>query len=141
MLSTLWIFLTANYIYCDLLSNMEAEVLKGYLAGSVGGMSVTQQFLLGAAAFMEIPFAMIFLTRVLSYRASRWANIVAGGVMAAAQVASFFVGTPMTLHYWFYSIVEIACALYIAWRALRWMPEAEIAPVNSGRADEERSIK
>ena len=35
LLSTLWIFVLFNYLYCDVLSNMEAEVLKGLMTGQI----------------------------------------------------------------------------------------------------------
>lgn len=129
-LQTLWIFLLFNYFYCDVLSNMESVVLKGYLEGQVGNIQVTQQFLLNAAFLMEIPIAMILLSRVLNYRANRWTNIIAGSIMTVVQLGSFFFGTPPTLHYIFYSIIEITGAAFIVWFAWRWSnPDSN--PVNS----------
>jgi hypothetical protein len=69
---------------------------------------------------MEIPFAMIILTRVLKYRASRWANIIAGAIMAVIQVGTMGMGTAPTLYYLFYSAIEIACTLFIIWYAWKW---------------------
>jgi len=120
ILSTLWIFLTANYIYCDVLSHMQPTVIKELITGTIGSIQVTQGFLLTAAIMMEIPFAMIILSRVLRVRASRWANIIAGAIMAAIQVGTMGMGTPPTLHYLFYSAIEIACTLFIVWYAWKW---------------------
>ena len=128
MLSTLWIFLTVNYIYCDLLHNLEPGVLADAMAGYVAGgtVQITPVFLLGTAIMMELPFAMILLSRVLKYRVNRWANIVVGIIMAAFQVVSLFLGTPSDA-YCFYSIIEIACALFIVWSAWKW-PKQEGQP-------------
>jgi hypothetical protein len=63
---------------------------------------------------------MIVLSRVLKYGANRWTNIIAGAFMAIYQLASFFFGTAPTLHYIFFSIVEIAGDLLIVWLALKW---------------------
>jgi len=120
ILSTLWIFLTANYIYCDVLSHMQPAVIKELITGTIGSIQVTQGFLLTAAIMMEIPFAMIVLSRVFKYRACRWANIAAGAIMAAIQVGTMGMGTPPTLHYLFYSAIEIACTLFIVWYAWKW---------------------
>ena len=120
VLSTLWIFLAANYIYCDVLSHMEPAAIKELITGTFGSIQVTQGFLLSAAIMMEIPFAMIILSRVLTYRANRWANIIAGAIMAAIQVGTMGMGTPPTLHYLFYSAIEIACNLFIVWYAWTW---------------------
>ncbi|HLO32235.1 MAG TPA: DUF6326 family protein [Anaerolineales bacterium] len=126
ILSTLWIFLTANYIYCDVLAHMESTTLRELITGTIGSIQVTQGFLLTAAIMMEIPFAMILLARVLTYRASRWANIIAGAIMAVIQVGTMGMGTAPTLHYLFYSAIEIACALFVVWYAWTWhTPEAQ----------------
>jgi hypothetical protein len=78
VLSTLWIFLTANYIYCDVLAHMQPATIKEIITGTIGSIQITQGFLLTAAIMMEIPFAMILLARVLKYRVNRWVNIIAG---------------------------------------------------------------
>ncbi len=122
--SILWIFLMFNYLYCDLLTGMESEVLKGYLKGKVDSIQINQGFLLGAAILMEIPTAMVLLSWVLKYRVNRWANIIAGSIMAVVQLSTLFMGTP-TLHYLFYSTIEIACTLFIAWNAWKWKPDFE----------------
>ena len=120
VLQTLWIFVMLNYLYCDLISNMDSGALKELLEGHVGSIQVNQQFMLGAAILMEIPIAMILLTRVLKYRPNRWSNIIAGSIMTLVQISSLFVGTGLTLHYIFYSTVEIACTLFIIWYAWKW---------------------
>jgi len=120
VLSTLWIFLAANYIYCDVLSHMEPAAMRELITGTLGSIQVTQVFLLSAAILMEIPFAMILLARVLPYRANRWANILAGAIMALVQVGTMGMGTPPTLHYLFYSAIEVACDLFVVWYAWTW---------------------
>jgi hypothetical protein len=60
-LSTLWIFVTLNYLYCDVMSLMDRSMLKQYLTGNVGGVHISQGFLLGSAVLMEIPIAMVVL--------------------------------------------------------------------------------
>jgi len=119
-LSTLWIFLMFNYLYCDVLSNMEADVLNELLSGEVAGMTMNDQFLLSAAILMEIPIMMIVVARLTKHKINRWANIIAGLFMALVQVGSLFVGSGPNLHYAFYSAIEITTALAIAWFAWNW---------------------
>jgi hypothetical protein len=40
--------------------------------------------------------------------------------MTVIQISSFFVGTDSTLHYKFFSIIEIGCKIFIVWYAWRW---------------------
>ena len=118
-LSTLWIFVALNYLYCDVVSLMDPELLPQYLRGNVNGLEFTPWFLLGAGILVEIFIAMVLLSRVLPYRANRWANIAAGTIMTAVQSASLFVGTPAP-YYLFFSVIEIATTVLIVWFAWNW---------------------
>ena len=127
--STLWIFLSVNYIYCDHLGIMEPEVFQDLMTGNIGTIQITQGFLLASAILLEIPFAMIVLSRVLKYRTNRWANIIAGAIMALVQVGTMGMGASSSLVYIFYSVIEIVCNLLIVWFAWRWRDTAsEIQP-------------
>lgn len=119
-LSLLWVFAVLNYLYCDLMGLMDADLLKQYLTGTVGGVHLTQGFLLGAAVLMEIPMAMVLLSSFLPHGVSRWANIVAGSVMTLVQAGSLLVGSGPTVYYAFFSTVEIATTAFIVWYAWRW---------------------
>ena len=119
ILSTLWIFAMFNYIYADIMGLMDSSVLKEILTGSVGGLQITQGFLLVGAILMETAIVMVLLSRVLKYRANRWANIIAGVIHTAAVFLSMFVGTP-ALNYIFFGTIEVACTLFIVWYAWTW---------------------
>ena len=119
LLSTIWIFAALNYLYCDIISLMDSELLPQYLAGNVNGIEFSQGFLLGAAILVEIPIVMVLLSRVLQYRVNRWANIIAGVIMTLVQTASLFAGTP-AMYYVFCSVLEIAATILIVWFAWNW---------------------
>lgn len=118
-LSLLWIFVTVNYIFCDVFTLMYSEELKQILSGTTGAFKMTQSFLLTFAIIMEIPMVMIVLSRILKYRVNRIISITAGILLTLIQATSLFVGRP-TLHYIFFSVVEIATTLFIVWIALKW---------------------
>jgi len=119
MLSTLWAFLLFNYIYCDLFTAFDPRVMKSLVAtGTSGGMEFTQGFLLSFSILMEIPIAMFLLSRILKYSINRWSNIIAGVIMVIVQTYSLF--NPSTGYYLFFSIIEIACLLWIIWSAWKW---------------------
>ena len=120
LLSKLWIFLSLNYILSDLLSNMEMSVIRGLLEGNIGGIPMTQGFLLLAGISLEIPFIMVVLSVVLPYKANRITNIGAAALMIIYQLASFFIGSDTTLHYIFFSVIEILGNLLILVLAVRW---------------------
>ncbi|HVP20348.1 MAG TPA: DUF6326 family protein [Anaerolineaceae bacterium] len=129
ILSTLWIFVMFNYLYCDVMGLMDPSFLKQYLAGNVGGMQITPTFLLGAAILMEIPISMVILSRVLGFRATRWANIIAGSIMTLVQFSTLFLGSFPPVYYLFFSVIEIACTAFIVWFAWTW-PNPEAVPHN-----------
>ena len=108
-LFTFWVFMLLNYLYCDVLTGFDAGVPR----------DMSRDALLAASFLMEIPIAMVLLSRVLNYRPNRWANIVAGSFLALVQVSTLFIGTA-TLYYGFFSAIEIACLLVIVWTAWRW---------------------
>ena len=126
-LSTLWVFATLNYLYCDVVTLMDRNLLKQFLAGNVGGMDVSQGFLLAAGVLVEIPISMVLLSRLLDRPANRWANVVAGAVMTVVQLASLFVGKPDP-YYLFFSAIEIATTAAIVWLAWKWKLGAVQAP-------------
>jgi hypothetical protein len=119
LLSTLWIFTTLNYLYCDIMGLMDNNLLKQYLTGTVNGMEMNDNFLLGAAVLMEIPIVMVLLSRILKYKANKWTNMITGIIMTLVQTATLFAGSPAK-YYLFCSIIEIATTFFIFWFALKW---------------------
>ena len=123
-LSVLWVFLTANYIFCDIFSLYYGPTLNQLLTGAVDGIEMSENFLLGFSIVMELPMAMIVGARFLPHRINRIANIAIALLMTLVQAGSLFAGSN-TLHYYFFSAVEIATSLCIAWIALRWRQQLD----------------
>jgi arginine exporter protein ArgO len=136
ILSTLWIFVLANYLYADIEGLMDHKLLHQYLNGVVNNLHITPAFLLGSAILVEIPIAMILLSRVLPQRANRLVNIIAGTVMTVVQFVTLFVGTGPTLYYVFASVVEIAGTAFIVWYAVTWRRPEVAAEVTVGATTE-----
>ncbi len=127
-LSMLWVFAMFNYLYADVMTLIDPTLMADIRAGQVGTMQVTQGFLLAAAVLMETAIAMILLSRILPYRANRWANTIIGILHTASVVASLFVGgTAPAMYYLFFATVEVACTLLIVWFAWTWKDTAELS--------------
>lgn len=125
-LSTLWVFMLCNFLYADVMMLFDPGIPKD---------TMTREGLLAASLLMEIPIAMIVLSRVLKRRPNRWANVMAGAFMAIVQASSLFAGGP-TLYYVFFSTIEIPCLLFIVWTAWRWAePSAAVASASSATRD------
>jgi hypothetical protein len=115
-LSTLWIIVMLNMIYADILGFMSPGFLKGVMTGYAEGVQITEGLLLVAAIILQIPITMIFLSRVLEYRANRWANIIAGAITIAFVIG----GGSLDLHYLFIGTIEVVCMSLIIWFAWKW---------------------
>jgi hypothetical protein len=109
-ISTLWIVVMFNMAFADIVGFIQPGALQG--VSGPGGMEITQGLLLVFAILIEIPIAMIFLSRILKRGANRWMNTV------AAVITSVFVvgGGSMELPFYaFFAIVEAACMALIVW--------------------------
>jgi hypothetical protein len=129
ILSTLWIFAMFNYIYADLFgvhynTILQPEFMAEYATGQMGGIQITEGFALATAILMETAIAMVLLSRVLKYRANRWANIIIGVLHTVVVSMSLFVGN-LTLFYAFFATIEIACTGFIIWFAWKWISPEE----------------
>ena len=111
LLSTLWLFAMLTYTYGDVVTLMDPV--------KHGSLQLTEGFLLGGSIFMMIPISMVLLSRLLPYRANRWANLIAGTIMTAMLTLTLFVAVP-TLYYAFFSAIEIACTTFIVGYAWKW---------------------
>ncbi len=125
LLSTLWIFVIVNYIFCDVFTLFHAPDLNQFLAGYAGGMELTQSFLLTFAIIMELAMIMIVLSRILKYSLNRWFNIIVGIILTLIQAGTLLSGD-FTLHYLFFSIVEISTTIIIVWIAWNWKNLEEV---------------
>ena len=113
-LSWLWVFYMFNTAYIDI-NTLYYSVFINHHAE----VHFTQTFLLGAAVLVEIPTAMVILSRMLRYRLNRLTNVIVGVLLTVIPMTTLFVGTP-TLAYAFISVILIATSGGIAWYAWNW---------------------
>ncbi len=126
-ISTLWIVVMFNMAFADIVGFIQPGALQG-VAGP-GGVPITQGLLLVFALLIEIPIAMIFVSRILNRRANRWANTV------AAVITSVFVvgGGSMELPFYaFFAAAEVACMALIVWSVWARRSSEVAAPVPAG---------
>jgi Sec-independent protein secretion pathway component TatC len=117
-LSTLWIVVMLNMAFADILSIVLSSALKENVEAPAS-LKITQELMLVSAILIEIPIVMIFLSRILNYKANRWANII------TAVITILFVigGGASYLHYLFFAAFEIICLLLIIWYSWQWKRE------------------
>lgn len=113
ILSTLWVFAVLNYLYADVFGLYFNPAVLEEAKTFTGGAPLV---VLAAAVLMETAIAMVVLSRLLRYRANRWAN-VAAGVLHTVAVAGSMSLAPYSA---FFASIEIACTLFIVWYAWTW---------------------
>lgn len=114
-ISILWIVVMINMIFADILSFTLPGSLNDIMTGNTP-FKITQEIMLVFAILLEIPIAMIFLSRVLKYRANRWANIIASVITILLVIG----GGSTTLHYIFFATIEVVIMLLIIRYAWKW---------------------
>lgn len=119
LLSKLWIFLTVNYIFCDVFSLYNSNFLNKLTTGQVDGIEFTEPFLLYFAIIMEISMLMIVLSVLLKEKMNRIINMVVAVLMIIIQIGSL-VTAKNSLHYVFFSIIELITLLFIIYKAYTW---------------------
>lgn len=123
LLSTLWIVVMINMLKADILSvNIPGSGAE--LSSTAAGLGASiPQLMLGGAVLGELAIAMIILSRVLTHRINRPANIVIGVV----TIAYIWGGAASYPHYTFIAAIETLCLLLIIWTAWTWR-QAESQP-------------
>ena len=124
-LSTLWIFMLLNVIFADIHGLLKPGFLEEIMTGTVNGTQMTEGLLLLGAVMIEVPIAMVLLSRVLKYRVNRWVNIIAG----AMTIALVINNRPAAPDQIFFATIEVVTMLLIVWYAWKW-PNPELSPKN-----------
>ena len=116
LLSTLWIVIMFNMAFADILGLFEPGILNQIMKGSVDDITFTSELMFVMAIVLEIPIAMIILSRLLNYKANRLANIVASVI----TIVFIIGGASSTPSYLFFAAVEIVCVIFIILITWRW---------------------
>lgn len=129
LLSLFWIFLTVNYIYCDVFSLLDSTFLNELLTGKVGEIEFTESFILFFSIILEIPMLMIILSVLLKAKTSLITNVIAAIFMILIQTGSLSVGKN-SLHYIFFSIIEISTLVFIIYKSWVWYKQMQLSTTN-----------
>jgi hypothetical protein len=126
-LSTLWVVVMLNMVFADILTFITPGALQELWSGQAG-VQITPGLLLGFAILLEIPIAMILVSRILKGAPNRWANTVAAAVTTAFVVG----GGSLTPHYVFFAAVEIVGMALIVWSVWTRRGSEVVAPRQAG---------
>ena len=113
-LSALWAALMLTYLLGDVLRIFSGD----FTVGEIGGMQIDQFMYLGLAIIMVIPILMVFLSLILKFPVTRWANII----IAILFFAFNAVGLPTypSIYDQFLIVVGLVFNVLIVWYAWKW---------------------
>ena len=86
-ISALWTAMLFIFAYVDLFSLYRPDFRADVEAGTVGGFTVNQSFLLGTTLYVVIPSLMVFASLVMRPRVNRVVNIALGFLYALTIIA------------------------------------------------------
>ena len=84
------------------------------MTGTLNGTQLTDELFLVSGILLDVPIAMILLSRVLPIRPNRWANMSAAIIALAIVVG----GRPQDLDDMFFAVVEantLGAVVLVAW--------------------------
>jgi Sec-independent protein secretion pathway component TatC len=116
LLSTLWIFVLLNVIFRDIHEFISPGFIQELMAGTVNGIQISEELLFLGGIMVEVPIAMVLLSRILQYRVNRWANMIAG----VFTILVVFSNVPTDFDDIFFEIIEVVSLLLIVWFAWKW---------------------
>ncbi|WP_407474647.1 DUF6326 family protein [Sulfitobacter sp. PM12] len=114
-LSALWTFVALNIAFADILGLYTTGVIPEVISGVIEGVTITENMMLVAAVFIQIPIAMIVAMQLMPQRLWRLVNTTAIVVTALFVIG----GGSLKPHYIFFASCEILALIGIAWLVWR----------------------
>ncbi len=127
-LAGLWTSMLFVFAYVDLFSLYREDVRADLEAGTLGGFTVGDTFLLATTAYVLVPALMVFLSLVLAARVVRIATIVLAIAYALTCVGGAIGERP---YYLLGTVVEVLLLTGVVSTAWRW-PRRASAPASRG---------
>ncbi len=112
-LSSLWMFFLFNIIFRDIYEFVKPGFIEEIMSSS---NPATEQMLLLGGVMIQVPIAMVLLSRLLPYGTNRWTNMIVA-MIYGVLLPSFGV---TDLDDAFHLIMEVAALSAVIWSAWRW---------------------
>ena len=115
LLSIIWVFVLMNMIYADIIGMLRPGYLE--LLDSVS-QELTPGAVLTFSVLLEIPIAMILLSRILNRQANRVSHFIAVPVSIVYVIYGGLTNPPIS--YLFFASIEIIAMIIVFWIAYQW---------------------
>lgn len=111
LLSTLWLFVLLNIIFRDL----HEFLADGYIEKMMA-MEIPESSLLFYGFVLEIPIAMVLLSRILNNKVNKWANVVAGSIILIGTLSSLPSADMDDVFFSTINIIAFLTIISVAWK-------------------------
>jgi hypothetical protein len=108
-----------TYLLGDVLRIFSGDFVAGEMGGMMGDVKVSPMMFLGMAALFAIPIVMVYLTLVMNYSVTRWANIIVAVIFFGINL----IGLPTypSAYDKFLIIVGLGFNVLTVWHAWKWV--------------------
>ena len=127
LLSTLWIFILLNMVFRDLHQLGKKSFLEEIMTGVVNGVEITDALMLIGGYLAEIPILMVLLSRILSNKVNKWANIIASIITMLVLFSGLVSADMDDVFFMIIEAVAFVVIIVTAWK----LPSAGKIPANS----------
>lgn len=116
LLSTLWIFVLLNMIFRDIHQLGKMSFIQEILTGTVNGIEITEELMLLGGFLAEIPILMVIMSKVLNYKANKWANTIAGVITSLVLISALPSADLDDIFFMIIEVTAILVIIRIAWK-------------------------
>ncbi len=110
LLSTLWIFILFNMIFRDLHQFASEGFIQEIMA-----LEVSQEMVLVFGFILEIPIAMVLLSRILTDKINKWANLIAAVITQLGLLSSLPGADMDDIFFMIVESIALLAIIRIAW--------------------------
>ena len=116
LLSTLWVFILLNMVFRDIHQFVKAGFLAEIMTGVVNGVKITQELMLFGGFLAEVPIIMVLLSRILTDKINKWANITASVITMLVLMSALPSADMDDVFFMIVEVVAFMAIIRIAWR-------------------------
>ena len=116
LLSTLWVYILLNMVFRDIHQFVKAGFLAEIMTGVVNGVKITEELMLFGGFLAEVPIIMVLLSRILTDKINKWANITASVITMLVLMSALPSADMDDVFFMIVEVVAFMAIIRIAWR-------------------------
>ncbi|GGI05204.1 DUF6326 family protein [Egicoccus halophilus] len=121
-LSSLWVYVLLNVLFRDIHELFRPGFVAELVDNSVRGTTVDTAAVLVGGLALQLPLAVVVLSRLLNHRPARLANIT-GAAITAILLTSVWPKDADDVMFWAFELLGLAAIAVLAWRWAAPEPE------------------